>query len=190
MRKSIVYISLGIILAGALAGAFVANTAAVATGNGVEILAGDLKQQLDIFTHYSKVIREAQGLPAEPDAAFVLEVRRLALDSLIEQQLVFSELLSREGEAEVELGVKAKLAASTSTATLADAVEALYGVSAAEFESAVLVPIARQELLLDSFGGEAAQLDSWLVQARQQAAVMILISDLAWNGTEVVKNEQ
>jgi hypothetical protein len=189
MKKNVIFTGLGIILLGAIIGTIVAQKAAVARVNGTEIAASDFERQLNIFTHYATVVRSSQGSTSTPDAVFTSELRRLTLDSLIEQELIRAEAEKRLGDEGLGLRVQTKINATTSTEEIADAVKTLYGVSNQDFKEAVLMPLARQEILLGEFANSTSTFESWLVSARRGASVTIYAEDLRWADGQVIKAE-
>jgi len=98
---------------------------------------------------------------------------------LIENVLIKSELKIKVG-ADLPALVKKKIPPFQESAA------AVYGLTGAEFKELVLTPQAHRELLEGRLSLENADFQSWLHEARQNAAVYIFINGLKWNGTEVV----
>ncbi len=114
---------------------------------------------------------------------FKSEMRRLALQTLIEDELVMSHLKTVYESASLEAVVAQKMegALSSSAGNKDEAVRELFGISLEEFKQIVLAPRARLELLAEDLARTQVDPAAWLVQALEEADVTISLSDLAWN---------
>lgn len=150
----------------------------VAIVNGSPIWARDLIiQRGAAIVYYQNALR----VSFPEGSKDLTEIRRAALDKLIENVLIYKELRNRVG---AELGglVDRKMP------VFKDSVAAIYGLTPAKFKELVLEPQARRELLEGRLFLDKESLGDWLWQARKKANVIILSSRLGWNGSGTVSN--
>ncbi len=114
------------------------------------------------------------------------EIERAVLDRLIESSLMEKELKKRMKNSDIETIVNNKIEQVTKGVDISKEVEALYGLSFADFKEYVLKPQARQEALEGRFILENKNFADWLKEARGKAQVVILLPNFSWNGVEVV----
>lgn len=120
------------------------------------------------------------------DHAAALELRRAALDRLIEDAIISRELKDRLGE-DLESVIADKLAAVELSPKTEKAVSTLYGLTLARFREMVLAPKAREEILQGRVFAEGNQdFGTWLKNIKKNVKIVVLAPDLAWNGEKVV----
>ncbi len=143
---------------------------------------------LSAHRYYSQSLKAyGEERPGEilEDHGTILELRRAALDRLIEDAIIHRELKARLGET-LESAVTKKLDGLTFGDNTEDAVSVLYGLTFAEFREMVLVPKAREEILAGRvFGEGVSDFEELLKKSRQGVKVIILAPDLAWDGEKV-----
>lgn len=131
--------------------------------------------------YYQNALRTYSGnsnLNREDLRGFFQEIRRAALDNLIENTLIYNELQRRAGKALNEI-VDKKLPAFKESAV------ALYGMTAEEFKKMVLIPQARREVLEGRFLLEKQDFAEWLFKEKQDAQIYILLPQFNWDGSQV-----
>jgi hypothetical protein len=115
------------------------------------------------------------------------EVRRLALDQLVENTIIDRELQKRMGK-DLEPIVQQKLSDIRKNQDFSKAASALYGVSFDDFINLFMRPIAERELLDGKLLLEKSDVISWLTRAKATASVTMLVPGYSWGVGEVKKN--
>ena len=116
------------------------------------------------------------------------ELGRLSLEQLIENQLVQGELEARLG-GDYDQIVSRKMGDIKNQDEFVKAATALYGLSFADLSELFLAPAAEREILDGKLLLEKTTFDEWLVKAKGEASVTILISSFAWKTGEGVVKE-
>ena len=134
--------------------------------------------------YYQNAIKTytGQDLAIQQRPDFVKELRRAALDKLIENTLIYSELEIRIGKELSEI-VEKKIPSFQESAI------SLYGLESAEFKDLVLAPQAQREILEGQLASEKKNFDEWLAKARQTAKVRLLATGVVWDGVQVVMRD-
>ncbi|MFA5083977.1 MAG: hypothetical protein WC475_01135 [Candidatus Paceibacterota bacterium] len=88
----------------------------------------------------------ATGTPVI-DADFRKEIKRAALDKMIEDEIIGETLIKKLGAGELKILVNEKLAALSFNGEIANAVQTLYNLSLNDFRDLVLTPEAKREIL-------------------------------------------
>lgn len=116
-----------------------------------------------------------------------LTLKKLALDQIIESKIVHQELARRLGD---DLGdvIQNKLSDLQDKPDFIKAATTLYGINFGDFTDLFLRPIAEREILDGKLFMEKTTYDDWLVQAKNQASITILINNFSWDGKEVSGN--
>ena len=114
------------------------------------------------------------------------ELRRYTLLQIIEDRLVHDEVVERFG-GELEEMVSDKLLSATSTQTLSDAAQTLYGLQFDEFSQIFLEPVAERELLDEALAKENTSFEDWLMAKKQNAKVHLFITAFIWKDGEVLE---
>ncbi len=118
---------------------------------------------------------------ADPD-----DLRRLALEQLIENELVHQALSARLG-ANLSAAIQKKLGSASTTEKFPSATQALYGINVSEFKELFLQPAAEHEILDGQLLIEKTTFDNWLRGAKRDAKVRLLIGNFRWDGDGVKK---
>ncbi len=158
----------------------------VAIVNGSIITAKALNDEYGVaLEYYAKTLAGQKDF--DPTSTPVQkELRRAALNDLIDKSLIEAELKKRTGN-NFDAAVDERIASvNADTKTIADAAKNLYGLDLAGFRALVLVPQAEKELLEGRLFLEQKKLDDWLSQAEQTAKVTILTPELSWSTNKVV----
>ncbi|MBI4193342.1 MAG: hypothetical protein HY536_01815 [Candidatus Colwellbacteria bacterium] len=155
--------------------------------NGSLIGARTLDDSVASVEHYyDQAIATYGELATVPQDVSSLELRRATLDKLIENQLIYATLREEIGEHQLAQAVTGKISAlQDQNPDLKEAVATLYGLSFERFETLVLVPQARLEILIEQLTSSESSFPSWIEGARQKARVLIFEPDLAWDGSQV-----
>ena len=114
----------------------------------------------------------------------------IARDTLI--FLVEDEILSREGKKkydEFEHTVEEKIKNAVAGKTLTASVGKLYGFTFGDFETFVLYPQARREVMRDDFGDEE-QFAAWFEDAKKKHRVNFFFMPYTWEGGGVKNPSQ
>ncbi len=117
---------------------------------------------------------------------FKKELRRAVLDNLVEQALVRQDLNQRIGR-ELDQIVQGKILNSQKLdpQTIEETARVVYGLDLSEFESLVLVPQARKEILQGRLFLEKKNYEEWLREAKKNAKVFIVTPEFYWEESTV-----
>ena len=144
-------------------------------------------------TYYEKISAAYGDADTVADPTFISEMRRAALQALIEDMLISQRLVSLYQQEALDIAVSERVAAAlaSSTEMTATAVYELFGLSIEEFSEVVLAPRARFELLEAELAKAGEMVDAWLISERSRAQVSVALNDLAWiNGHVELTGEQ
>lgn len=138
-------------------------------------------------TYYENVSGTYGGLASTTETQFESHMRQVALQALIEDELVAAELMTIFEAEPLRAAVDKRIAEAlaSSSQTTPDAVRALFGLTLDEFKEVVLAPRARLELLEAELARSGRSLDDWLQAALYGARVSISVSDLEWKSGRV-----
>lgn len=170
------YIIFLVIMAAGLGVYFAANQGwyPVVIINSRFISARAWTKQIEAASQYYRVVLQASNLPQD----VVEEIRRSALDKLVENAIIYGELKS--GADNVDALVAAKLdALKLDSGKIGEASAALYGLEFNEFKELVLVPEARREILFERLT------QNQVVEVKAKASVTLLTNNFYWNGERV-----
>lgn len=168
--------------------AFASRVYPVATVNDAIILASSFQSTAKSVEHYYQQIAAVSGgFASTTESQFISEMRRIALQALIEDELIVAKLRAMYEPDSLVAAVDSRVAAAftTSTTTTEAAVRGLFGLTLDEFKGVILAPKARAELLKHELEAEYIDFDSWLTEALQTAQVSIVLNDLAWGDGQV-----
>jgi hypothetical protein len=143
---------------------------------------------LDSATHYYIELSKAYGSAELPESfpKSTRELRRVMLDRMIENELVARKFAEQVGKDATRLIEEKFKPLNVASKEFAEGVSTLYGLSIPRFRELVLEPRARAEILEERMANQATVYKAWLVKARQSTNVIILASDLRWDGEKVV----
>ncbi|MBI4119387.1 MAG: hypothetical protein HY456_00890 [Parcubacteria group bacterium] len=117
-------------------------------------------------------------------AAVRQEIRRAAMEELIEERIIHSELQRRLGK-DLDLVVQNKLNDIVKDPSFQKAAAAVYGLAFDDFSRLFLVPQAEREILDGRLFLEKKELSGWLEAAKKKSRVTILTPGFSWNGETV-----
>ena len=157
----------------------------VAIVNSSLITARSLNSEyLVAYQYYSRVLADKKEFDVQ-SLDFQKELRRAALNDLIENHLVYEELKVKIGN-DLEGVVEGRIEISEADRlNLEEAAQVLYGLSLTNFKEIILVPRARREILEGRLSSEKKSLDGWLADASQSAKVFILTPEFFWDKNKV-----
>lgn len=121
------------------------------------------------------------------EAAVMKEIKRAALNKLIEDYLIYKEAKEKAGRDLKPIAEK-KIAAILDLKDkeqFENAVKKLYGFNLEDFKNAVLFPQAYKEILEGRMNLNNENYDEWLAKAKKKAVVLILLSGFRWDGVEL-----
>lgn len=137
-----------------------------------------------VFRYYSKILANQGGVDIN-SVDFRRELRRAALNDLVEKSLIRQELKNRVGR-ELAILVENKINfAEIDGKRLEEAAEVLYGLGLADFKEMVLVPQAQREILEGRLYLEKKSISDWLTEAAGSARVTILTPEFSWDKNRV-----
>ena len=145
------------------------------------------KNILAVVSYYEAAGKTYQGIDVQAVLQNKDEVKKLALDQLIENDLISQGLKARLGGS-MEAVVQNKLSDVQQNQNFSKAASTIYGVSFNDFTNLFLRPVAERELLDGKLLLEKSDVDTWLKNAKLQAHVTMLLPGFSWNGVEVNKN--
>ncbi|MBI5079112.1 hypothetical protein HZB06_00325 [Candidatus Wolfebacteria bacterium] len=109
------------------------------------------------------------------------EIQRAVLDKLIDNAVVRRELTARIGKKELESIIENKIRSiEGKSSEIEEGIKNLYGFSLEDFKTAVLRPMAEEEILGGRFFSENKNFDEWLKNERTKIRVIILIPGFKW----------
>ncbi len=167
--------------------ASVFNLYPVASVNGEMIWAGDLQKHVAAAMHYyEKASKNAPAAEKEKlaDPKFLVELRRVSLDALIENEVVEAGFLALGKQGEEDLS--RMIGNTTSSQALAPAISELYGLSPSDFTRLILVPQAQRNILSSSLILQKVSLNDWILQKRKAADVSIFLASYQWQDGELI----
>lgn len=130
------------------------------------------------LVYYQNALRATpEGLEQANTSDFLEEVRRAALDKLVENVLIYKELKRQIGGSLASL-IDQKIPEFN------EAVAGIYGLTPAQFKNLVLVPQAQREILESKFNGNDS-IDDWLAKAKKSAKVLVFSATLKWSGERI-----
>lgn len=118
------------------------------------------------------------------------ELKKSVLQNLIDNVLVDKRLTALLGNAANERVNKKIENLKLNSQEFGEATLILYGLGFQDFKDLILVPLARKEVLVEYLKTDFqdADLESLLMEARQQASVIMLDSTFSWENGAVVIN--
>jgi len=145
------------------------------------------KNYLSSLNYYEKALKTyAQDLQVlEADEA-KQEIKRAVLDNLIEDILIDRELKKEIKQDDLNVLVEKKINEISESQIADKAIETLYGFSYNEFRQRVLKPQAKKEILENRLFLAGIDFDEKMKDIKAQSRVKIFLSELGWNGKEVV----
>ncbi len=139
--------------------------------------------------YYQKLTTVYTGEQGAPDLQTVseAELKTGALDGIIEDELIFERLQKDFGN-ELSHLVNEKVASAATSPDLKKAAAAIYGISWEDFKGEVLISQARRDILTNGLFLKKEDIQTWLASERTSASVLLFVSGLEWNGSEVVSH--
>lgn len=188
-QRTLLIIFLGIILAGAVVYGLISRGYFPALlVNGEIVSERDYEKSISaVVNYYQAAGKTYQGINIEEVLKNKDEVKKLALEQLVENTLIEQGLADRLG-GNLDQAVSNKLSDLKQNQKFSQAASAIYGVSFDDFMNLFMRPIAERELLDGKLLIEKTNIDAWLTNAKLQARVTILLPSYSWNGVEVKKN--
>ena len=159
----------------------------VAFVNTAIVSARHLDQAVDSVRHYYSQAAETYS-PAgtiEATPGVVREIRRATLDKLIENVLIYQELKTRVGSDFEDIVENKIMSLKLNTPNFEKAIATLYGLDLERFKKVVLKPQAQEEILEGRLTLENTDFKKWLEDKRRGASIIILATDLYWDGGKV-----
>lgn len=121
---------------------------------------------------------------ASENMSLRLDVRRGALTFLIEDRMI-----KQEGEKFIKgfdmESVNRVEEVLSSSNNIADTAKTVYGFSGSDFNSLVLLPQARRDLLKETFLKQNYDFDKWLAGLKKNKKVRIWFVPFGWDGEQV-----
>lgn len=145
------------------------------------------KNVMAVISYYEVASKTYKGINIEEILKNKDEVKKLALEQLIEDVLINQGLKDRLG-ADLEAVVSNKLSDIRQNQKLGKAASAIYGMSFDEFVNLFMRPVAERELLDGKLLLEKTNVDTWLKNAKLKARVTLLLPGYSWQNGEVKVN--
>ncbi|HEY4523355.1 MAG TPA: hypothetical protein VJK04_00585 [Candidatus Paceibacterota bacterium] len=139
---------------------------------------------LAVVNYYMAAGKTYQRLNIEDVLNNKDEVRKLALEQLVENAIINQELRKRLGSS-LETVVQQKLVDVKKNQDFSKAASAIYGLKFEDFVNLFMRPIAERELLDGKLLLEKSDVDTWLKNAKASARVTMLISNYFWSDGSV-----
>ena len=188
-QRTLLIVFLGIILIGiAIYGVISRGYFPALFVNGEMITEREYEKNiLAVMSYYEAAGKTYQGINIEEVLKNKDEVKKLALEQLIENSLINQGLKERLG-GNLEAAVQSKLSDIEKNQKFKKAASALYGVSFDDFINLFMRPVAERELLDGKLLLEKTDVDTWLTNAKLQAHVTMLLPGFSWQNGEVKIN--
>jgi len=130
--------------------------------------------------YYQKIYSVYSSSTVVADAAFGKELRRAALEQMIEDKIINEFLSEKIGKKELEKSVNDKISALNMSDGVVKGSRILYNLSIEDFKNLVLMPEARREILSNQ-GIDIAEL-------KKSYKPVILLPGYYWQDGVLVKN--
>ncbi len=114
------------------------------------------------------------------------EISRAVLERSIESVLIDQELKKQLKAGELRQLLDKRIQEVLNGKDIEEEVKVLYGLSMQDFKERILEPEAEREILTGRLFLENKNFENWLEEAKKQAQVTILLSNLKWDGNGVV----
>ncbi len=114
------------------------------------------------------------------------EISRAVLERSVENVLIDQELKKQLKTDELEKMLNKRIQEVLKGKDIEKEVKTLYGLSMKDFEERILEPEAEREIITGRFFLENKNFEDWMKDAKKQAQVAILLSNLKWDGSGVV----
>ncbi len=114
------------------------------------------------------------------------EISRAVLERSVESILIHQELKKQLKAGELQKMVDDRIQEVLKGKDLEKKVKTLYGLSMDGFKERILKPEAEREIITGRLFLQNKNFDDWLKDAKKQARVVILLSNLRWDGSGVV----
>ena len=114
------------------------------------------------------------------------EISRAVLERSVENILIHQELKKQLKAGELKKMLDSRIQEVLKGKDIEKQVKTLYGLSMDDFKERILRPEAEREIITGRFFLENKNFDDWLKEAKKQAQVAILLSNLKWSGSGVV----
>jgi len=173
-----------LVLLVALAASFGWYPVALVNGHAVTARAMDENSHAANYYYQRLLDAAAAGGPAVASTtpvAFAADT----LDLLVENELV-REGAEREVGNDIKAAVADKVGRYRNDPKLEEAVRALYGLSADDFQRLVLEPQAERDILSGKLFISGTKLSDWLTEERKAAHVSVFAAGFRWDGEHVV----
>lgn len=159
----------------------------VAIVNFRVITARELNKNYDAAYRYfqNALIFNGRNPQALEDPKAKLEIHRGALEKLIADELIYSELVRRLRKSDFNAVANNKIdqyLKNIPEQDLQTAALNLYGLTRDEFRARVLLPQAYQEILQGRVELSNDNFDQWFANTKTAASVIILNPNLEWQG--------
>lgn len=157
----------------------------IALVNGKIITERQYKQSISaVLNYYEAADKTYQNLKIADMLKNKDEVKKLALEQLVENAIINQELKKRLGN-NLEAIVQQKLTEVKNNQDFSKAASALYGLNFDDFVNLFMRPVAERELLDGKLLLEKSDVNTWLKDAKTSARVTVLVSNYFWQDGEV-----
>lgn len=176
-----------IVLAGASAYFYLRNNSLpAAIVNWNLITQKDVNDYYDLgLSYYSKALFAYGSDPKIlNDASIQKEIKRAAIEKLIENKLIYTEAQKRAGK-DLETIADQKIENVLKNTDISEAVNTMLGSSVESYTAKELRPEAYKEILQGRMDMSQENFDKWLENAKTNAKVYILLPGYSWDGKSV-----
>ncbi len=127
--------------------------------------------------YYSRAYAEVLAAATSSEELFKGEIRRAALQSLIEDELISQKLKIIYDPESLEVAITKRVneALVSSSSQTEAATKAAFNLSLEDFKAIIMAPLARRELL-----SQELKVDAWLNSELAAASVSLALTDLKW----------
>ena len=147
--------------------------------------ARNFSKQFEAAKTYYRKAQEVYGVSSTLPTA---NLEESVFEDLIENALIHSEVEKEIGR-EAPHMVAERADSFLKDSELISAAEAVYGVSREEFRDMVLIPQAEREILTGKLFLRGTGLADWLLKAKQNERVLLLVPGFRWAEGEVKKGK-
>ncbi len=146
------------------------------------------KDYMAAISYYRNLLKtyDKNQTPVLESPEIQQEISRAVLERSVESIIIHQELKKQLKANDLQKIVDNKIQEVLKGKDIEKQVKTLYGLSMGDFKERILKPEAEREIITGRFFLENKNFEDWLKDAKKQAQVVILLSNLRWDGSGVV----
>lgn len=146
------------------------------------------KDYMAAISYYRNLLKtyDKNQTPVLDSPEIQQEISRAVVERSVENILIHQELKKQLKASELQKMVDNRIQEVLKGKDIEKQVRTLYGLSMGDFKERILKPEAEREIITGRLFLENKNFEDWLRDAKKQAQVAILLSNLKWDGSGVV----